>query len=126
MAVDDRWQFVSVTTSHEIPGMTLIEHQGEVCGITVRARNLFTDFGTGVRNVAGGESRAYSDLLAEARREAVDRMRKQAHELGANVVVAMRMSASPIFDGLIEVAAYGAAVRAEDIAEHWDKYTSDS
>jgi uncharacterized protein YbjQ (UPF0145 family) len=43
MSDEDRWKYVSVTTSHEIPGMRLIEHQGDVHGVTVWTRNLFGD-----------------------------------------------------------------------------------
>jgi uncharacterized protein YbjQ (UPF0145 family) len=99
--------------------MKLIEHQGDVFGVTVRTRNMFSDMGANLRNIVGGEARTYTDLMVDARREALDRLRKQAHDLGANVVVSMRMTTSAITDGLTEFAAYGAAVRAEDVPEHW-------
>jgi uncharacterized protein YbjQ (UPF0145 family) len=58
----------------------------------------------------------------DARYEALDRLRRNAYELDANVVVSMRMTTSALLDGMIEVAAYGAAVRAEDVPEHWERH----
>jgi uncharacterized protein YbjQ (UPF0145 family) len=112
---DDRWKLVSVTTSHALPGMELVEHLGEVFGATVRSRNLFTDLGAGLRNAVGGEVRGYTDMLAVARREALDRLRQDAEALGANAVVSMRLATNSVVDGVVEIVAYGAAVRARDI-----------
>jgi uncharacterized protein YbjQ (UPF0145 family) len=112
-AVDTQWKRVVVTTSHEIPGRRLIEHRGEVFGITVRTRNMFSDFGAGVRNLVGGEVGAYTKMLTTARHEALQRLRQEAHGIGANAVISMRMTANSLSDAVTEVVAYGAAVSTE-------------
>ena len=64
----------------------------------------------------GGELRGYTELLIEARREAIARMLMQAEQLGANAVVNVRFSTSAITAGAAELYAYGTAVTVE--AEH--------
>jgi uncharacterized protein YbjQ (UPF0145 family) len=108
------WTLVSVTSAETLPGLRSVEHLGEAFGVTVRSRNMLSDFGAGLRNLVGGEVRAYSDMLRTAHREAVDRLREDAHDLGANAVVAMRMTANSMVDGVVEIVAYGAAVRVVD------------
>jgi uncharacterized protein YbjQ (UPF0145 family) len=110
-AIERPWRFVSITTSPDLPATRLTEHLGEVVGVTVRARNMLSDFGAGVRNMVGGEVKTYTDMLAVAHREALDRLRESAWELGADAVVSMRMTTNSMIDGILEVVAYGAAVR---------------
>ncbi|HEY4095133.1 MAG TPA: heavy metal-binding domain-containing protein [Baekduia sp.] len=117
VAEDTRWRLVSVTTSHQLPGMTLTAHLGEVFGATVRSRNLFSDLGSGLRNAVGGEVRGYTDMLAVARHEALDRLRQEAHALGGNAVVSMRLATNSVVDGVVEIIAYGGAVRVVDDGE---------
>ena len=59
-----------------------------VSGSTVRAKNFVKDFGAGLKNIVGGELKSYTELLEEARREALDRMQQQAQKLGANAILA--------------------------------------
>lgn len=108
------WALVSVTSAETLPGLRPVEHLGEAFGVTVRSRNMLSDFGAGMRNLVGGEVRAYTDMMRTAHREAVDRLREDAHGLGANAVVAMRMTANSMVDGVVEIVAYGAAVRVVD------------
>jgi uncharacterized protein YbjQ (UPF0145 family) len=117
-AVAERpWRHVSVTTSPDLPGIMLSQHLGEVVGVTVRARNALSDFGAGVRNMVGGEVKTYTEMLTVAHREALDRLREDAWELGADAVVSMRMTTNSMIDGILEVVAYGAAVRVASAAE---------
>ncbi|MCP4412752.1 MAG: YbjQ family protein, partial [Gammaproteobacteria bacterium] len=52
-----------------------------------------------------------TELLVEARQEAVHRMTKQAEELGANAIINVRMATSSVAQGAAEILAYGTAVR---------------
>jgi uncharacterized protein YbjQ (UPF0145 family) len=65
----------------------------------------------GLKNIVGGELKGYTELLQEARAEAVRRMCEQATALGANAVVNVRFSTSSITQGAAELYAYGTAVR---------------
>jgi uncharacterized protein YbjQ (UPF0145 family) len=67
----------------------------------------------GLKNIVGGELKGYTELLQEARQEAVDRMIQQAQSVGANAIVNVRFSTSNITQGAAELFAYGTAVRVE-------------
>jgi uncharacterized protein YbjQ (UPF0145 family) len=52
-------------------------------------------------------------MLAESREQALDRMKIEADELGANAIVCMRFTTSTIMSGMAEFLAYGTAVIVE-------------
>jgi len=87
---------------------------GLVRGNSVRARHVGRDIMAAFRNMAGGEIRDYTKLLAESREQALDRMAEQAVSLGANAVVAVRFSTSMVMGGAAELLAYGTAVVTSD------------
>jgi uncharacterized protein YbjQ (UPF0145 family) len=97
-----------------VPGRRVVEHLGLVQGSTVRAKHVGRDILAGIKNVFGGELRAYTELLQESRDEAVQRMIAQAQALNANAVLNIRFSTSSIAQGAAELFAYGTAVRLED------------
>lgn len=106
---------IMCVTTNELPGYRITEVHGEVFGITVRARNAFSNMGAGWRTAFGGEVKGYTKLLADSRLEAVDRMRGACHQVGGNAVIAMRYDTGEIGDIMNEVAAYGTAVTVERI-----------
>jgi uncharacterized protein YbjQ (UPF0145 family) len=61
----------------------------------------------------GGELKGYTELLQEARQEAIDRMIQQAQSVGANAIVNVRFSTSNITQGAAELFAYGTAVKVD-------------
>lgn len=93
-----------------IPGRTIARHLGLVQGSTVRSKHAGKDILAGLRNLVGGELKAYTQLLNESRQEAVERMVAQATAVGANAVINVRFSTSNIAAGAAEVMAYGTAV----------------
>ena len=104
-----------ITNIEAIPGMKIKSLCGLVSGSTVRAKNVFSDFGAGLKNAIGGELKAYTELLSEARREATERMIEQAERLRANAVINVRYATSSITTGAAEVYAYGTAVEVEKL-----------
>jgi uncharacterized protein YbjQ (UPF0145 family) len=98
----------------QIPGKRIVEHYGIVSGSTVRAKNVGRDLAASLKNIVGGELKGYTQLLGESRAQAVERMKTQAAELGANAVVNIRFSTSSITQGASELFAYGTAVKVED------------
>lgn len=104
---------VATVTTETVPGREIVEVLGIARGNTVKARNVGRDLTQGLRNLAGGELKAYSTLLSDARDEAIDRMEADALEMGADAVVNVRMETSEITKGASEVIAYGTAVRLE-------------
>lgn len=102
---------ILIVTTDGVAGREIAEVFGLVRGSTVRAKHVGADIVAGLRSIVGGEVTEYAQLLAGAREQAVDRMKQQAFEIGANAIVAVRMETSAIRDGASEVIAYGTAVR---------------
>jgi uncharacterized protein YbjQ (UPF0145 family) len=101
-----------VVNTETIPGHEVVELKGLVQGNTIRAKHVGRDIGAGLKNLVGGELKAYTELMTEARREAVGRMLSQAQALGANAVVNVRFTTSQVANGAAELYAYGTAVVA--------------
>ena len=114
-AGDDPDLFLELITLHEprIYIQRIKEHLGLVQGSTVRTKHLGRDFMAGLKNIFGGELRGYTELLQEAREEAVNRMKQQASAVGANAVLNVRFSTSSVTQGAAELFAYGTAVILE-------------
>jgi uncharacterized protein YbjQ (UPF0145 family) len=103
-----------VVTTDTVPESEIVESLGIARGNTVEARNVGRDITQTLRNLTGGELKAYSELLSKARDEALDRMVTDAESLGADGVVNVRFETSTVIDGGAEVIAYGTAVRLRE------------
>jgi uncharacterized protein YbjQ (UPF0145 family) len=99
-----------VVNTETIPGHSIREVKGLVQGNTIRAKHVGRDIVAGLKNIVGGELKGYTELLTEARREAMERMIAQAQQLGANAVVNVRFTTSAVTQGAAELYAYGTAV----------------
>ena len=99
------------TTTPEVPGREIKEILDIARGSTVRARNIGRDFGAAMRSIVGGEVKAYTTLMAQAREEALERMIADAKALGADAIVNVRLQTSSVMAGASEVVAYGTAVK---------------
>ena len=104
-----------VINTETAPGCRIVEVKGLVQGNTVRAKHVGRDIAAGLKNIVGGELKGYTELLTEARRTAVERMMRQAEQLGANAVVNVRFSTSAVTQGAAELYAYGTAVVVEPL-----------
>jgi uncharacterized protein YbjQ (UPF0145 family) len=104
---------VILSNIEQVPGRTIREFYGVVTGSTVRAKHIGRDIMAGLKNIVGGELKGYTELLQEARQEAIDRMIQQAQSVGANAIVNVRFSTSNITQGAAELFAYGTAVKVD-------------
>ena len=102
-----------VATTNDLPGYRITAHLGLVRGVTVRSRNVVSNFGGALQSLLGGNLSVYTSLAETARQEAYDLMAQHARELGADAVIAMRYDANDIMDRITEVLAYGTAVKVE-------------
>ena len=73
-----------VTNLELIPGRRIVAHYGIVQGSTVRAKHVGKDIFASLKNIVGGELKGYTELMQEARDEAVERMIAEAQSMGAN------------------------------------------
>ena len=97
-----------------IPGRRVIAHYGIVQGSTVRAKHVGKDIFASLKNIVGGELKSYTELMQEARDEAVERMIAEAQSMGANAVLNVRFATTSIAVGAAEILAYGSAVRLDE------------
>lgn len=104
-----------LVNTETIPGLRITEVKGLVQGNTIRAKHAGRDIAASFKNLIGGELKGYTELLTEARRQAIERMIAQAQELGANAIVNVRFTTSAITQGAAELYAYGTAVL---VSEH--------
>ena len=102
-----------ITNIETVPGKTIVEHFGLVSGSTIRAKHVGRDIMASLKNLVGGELKAYTQLLNESRQHAVDRMIEQSRQLGANAIINVRFSTSSVAQGAAELYAYGTAVLIE-------------
>lgn len=104
---------IIIVTTNDLPGYSVEEVYGEVFGLIVRSRNVFSNFGASLRTIVGGEVKGYTTLLADSREQALSRLAEAARAKGANAVLAMRFDSGDIGGIMNEVAAYGTAVRVK-------------
>lgn len=102
-----------VATTENVAGHRVRQTLGQVFGVVVRSRGIGGNIVAGLRSIVGGEIHEYTQLLEETRRQAVDRMVKNATAMGANAVVMMRFDSSEIGQTMSEIVAYGTAVIIE-------------
>jgi uncharacterized protein YbjQ (UPF0145 family) len=102
-----------VVTTESVAGRRIARTLGIVKGNTVRARDVGSDFLAFLKNLVGGEVQEYTEVIAQAREQAQDRMVERAAELGANGIVGLRFSTTYVTRGTAEIMAYGTAVILE-------------
>ena len=105
---------VLISTPDDVPGRRITRVLGLVRGNSVRARHVGRDIQAGIRTIFGGRVGVYAELLEQSREEAIEVMVRHALTMGANGVVATRLSTSQIMGGAAEILAYGTAVVLEE------------
>lgn len=93
-----------------IPGKEL-EVLGMVKGSTIRSKHIGNDIAQSFKTLVGGELKAYTEMMNEARALATKRMVEEAESLGADAVINVRYASAAIMQGAAEVMAYGTAVK---------------
>lgn len=99
------------TTMESIPGREISELLTIVTGNVVQSKHIGRDIMAGLKTIVGGEIRGYTEMLTEARQQALARLQESALEIGADAVVGVRFTTSAIMDGSCEILAFGTAVK---------------
>ncbi len=102
-----------LSTTENVGGYRIKQVLGLVMGNTVRAKHFGKDFVAGLKNIVGGEIRQYTEMLSDARNEAINRMVNNAMRMGADAVVSIRFTTAQTMAGAAEILAYGTAVKLE-------------
>jgi len=100
-----------ITNTEFVTGKDIKEMLGLVKGNTIQAKSIGKDFKAGLRHIAGGEIKEYTEMLAESREIALKRMIDKAERMGADAVINIRFMTSAIMGGAAEILAYGTAVK---------------
>lgn len=102
-----------LVTTETVPGYRIRQSLGLVRGNTIRARHIGRDIVAGLRNLAGGEVREYTKLMAESREQAIDRMIAEAEQLGADAIIAVRFTTAMVMSTAAEILCFGTAVKLD-------------
>lgn len=76
-----------VTTTPTIEGRPVQQYLGVVTGEVIVGANMFRDLFASIRDIVGGRSGSYEDVLARARMQAIEEMQQFAAGMGGNAVV---------------------------------------
>ena len=74
-----------ISTANDLPGYEITEVLGEVFGLTVRSRNIGSQFGAGLKSLMGGELKGMTQNLAQSRQEVIERMCAEATAKGGEL-----------------------------------------
>ena len=104
-----------VTTTPTIEGARITHYFGIVSGETIIGANVFRDFFASIRDVVGGRSGSYEEVLREAKDTALREMQEQARLLGANAVIGVDLDHETVggSGSMLMVTACGTAVTIE-------------
>ncbi len=102
-----------IATADAVEGRRIKRVLGLAKGNSVRAKFFVTDIIAGLKNLIGGEISEYTQLMAQSREQAIDRMIADAEKQGGNAIVGMRFTTSSIMASASEILAYGTAVELE-------------
>ncbi|MBC8987088.1 heavy metal-binding domain-containing protein [Pedobacter gandavensis] len=104
-----------VTTTNSIEGRKVVKYIGLVSGETIIGANIFKDLFASIRDVVGGRSGSYEQVLREAKDTAINEMQQYASALGANAIIGVDLDYETVGSGgsMLLVAATGTAVIIE-------------
>lgn len=105
-----------LTTTPTIEGHKIVRYCGIVTGETIIGANFFRDFAASIRDIIGGRSKAYEDVLIEAKNDSMREMSERAAQMGANAVVGIDLDYETIgqSSSMLMVATSGTAVVIEE------------
>ncbi len=103
------------TTTPSIEGKRIVAYYGIVTGETIIGANVFRDFFAGIRDIIGGRSSSYEEVLRQAKDTALKEMQDEAMRMGANAVVAVDLDYETVGGNgsMLMVTASGTAVKVE-------------
>ena len=105
------------TTTPIIDGKRITKYYGIVTGETIIGANIFRDFFASIRDIVGGRSNSYEEVLRKAKDSALREMEDQAMRLGANAVIGVDLDYETVGQNgsMLMVTASGTAVFVQDL-----------
>ena len=101
------------TTTQIIEGQPVKHYLGIVSAQSIIGANIFKDLLAGLRDLAGGRSDTYEQVVDEARTNAMRELVQKAESIGANAIVGIHLNFQSLGGGsnMLMVLATGTAVR---------------
>ena len=101
-----------VTTTPTSEGRPVQQYLGVVTGEVIVGANMFRDLFASIRDIVGGRSGSYEDVLARARMQALEEMKQFAAGMGGNAVVGVDLDYEVLGanGSMLMVSATGTAV----------------
>ena len=102
-----------LSTTDHIPGRDVHSIVGIVAGEAVMGANVFVDLFAKIRDVVGGRSGSYQQILKEARDNALEDLKEEARSVGADAVIGIDLDYEVMGDtgSILMVSANGTAVK---------------
>ena len=103
------------TTTNTVEGKRVGHYYGVVSGETIIGANIFRDFFASIRDIVGGRSSSYEQVLREAKATALKELQDEAAALGANAVIGIDLDYETVGGNgsMLMVTASGTAVYLE-------------
>lgn len=102
---------ITTTSTVQLKDAEITAYLGVVSGETVIGANIVRDFFAGIRDIVGGRSGSYEQVLKEAKDTAILEMKEQAVRMGANGIVGVDLDYETIGQSMLMVTASGTAVK---------------
>jgi len=108
-------QNMILSTTPTLENKKITSYLGIVTGEAIIGANLFRDIFAGIRDIVGGRSGTYEEVLREAKDNAMAEMADNARRLGANAIVGIDLDYETVGHNgsMLMVTASGTAVVAE-------------
>lgn len=105
-----------ITTTNTIEGKKIVKYIGLVSGETIIGANIFKDLFAGIRDIVGGRSGSYEQVLREGKNTAINEMQQYAAAMGANAIIGVDLDYETVGSGgsMLMVTASGTAIILED------------
>ena len=100
-----------IVNTDKIEGKKIVKTLGLVKGNTIRAKWFGRDIMAGLKQIIGGELKGYTQMMTEAREQAINRMVEDAKKLKADAVINVRFASSQVMQNASEILVYGTAVK---------------
>ena len=109
---------VIMTGADGFDGYEIMEYQGMVWGISVRAKDMGQDCAMGCKQMTGGELESYSQLGDESRQRSIDLMISMAGRQGANAIINVEFELAGASQGAAQVVVHGTAVIIKPVTNY--------
>lgn len=104
------------TTTPNVEGKRIVRYLGIVSGETIIGTNIFCDIFASIRDIVGGRSTSYEEVLRKTKDTALREMEEHAMRMEANAVVGVDLDYETVGanGSMLMVTCSGTAVYIQD------------